>query len=292
MQKRIRRLGFIIGAPFRKIGKGFSGVKTFLNEEPEDTPLPEVVTKTVNDLEGVFYHLNALRVRLMWSLLFLAVTTAFSFIYTNKIIDFIAQPIGGIKSLQAIDVTEPVGVFMKVALLSGFALALPFITFQMWLFVAPGLTRRSRISSLFAIPLVVVFFIGGMAFAYFVMLPTALQFLLHFMGMTTIPRPSSYISFITSLVFWVGVAFEFPFVIYVLAALRLIPARVLAQQWRVAVVIIAVVSAMITPTADPVNMSLVMGPMIVLYFLSVGLAFLAQREKKEEIEEKAKGAEA
>ncbi len=289
MNKRIRRLGYIIGSPFRWVRKSYTDVKTFINEEPEDTPLPEVVAKTVNDLDGVFFHLNALRVRLMWSLFFLAITTVISFIFTSRIIDFLALPVGGLAKLQAIDVTEPIGVFMKVALLSGFALALPFISFQLWLFIAPGLSRSSRIGSLFAIPLVVVFFIGGMAFAYFVMMPTALKFLLTFNGMTTVPRPSSYISFVTSLVFWVGIAFEFPFVIYLLAALRLIPAKVLAQQWRVAIVLIAILSAAITPTVDPVNMSLVMGPMILLYFLSIGLAFIAQREKKEKKEIQAEG---
>jgi sec-independent protein translocase protein TatC len=80
--------------------------------------------------------------------------------------------------------------------------------------------------------------------------------------------------------FWVGIAFEFPLVIYVLASFGLIKARMLLQQWRLAVVIIAVLAAAITPTVDPVNMSLVMGPMILLYFLSIGLASLAQRGRQ------------
>jgi sec-independent protein translocase protein TatC len=77
--------------------------------------------------------------------------------------------------------------------------------------------------------------------------------------------------------FWIGVAFEFPLVIYFLASLGLVRAKFLIDQWRLAIVIIAVMAAIITPTVDPVNMSLVMGPMIVLYFLSIGLAYLAQR---------------
>jgi sec-independent protein translocase protein TatC len=113
-------------------------------------------------------------------------------------------------------------------------------------------------------------------------MPSALPWLLSFMGMTTIPRPLSYIQFTTGLMFWIGAAFEFPLIIYVLARVGLIKAEVLAKQWRLAVVVIAIVAAAITPTIDPVNMSLVMGPMIVLYFLSIGLAKLAQRgrEKK------------
>jgi sec-independent protein translocase protein TatC len=145
------------------------------------------------------------------------------------------------------------------------------------MFIAPGVSRRSRIFGLFAIPVATFFFLGGMAFAYYVMMPTALPFLINFMGINTDPRPSSYIGFVTGLMFWIGVAFEFPLVIYLLASLGLVKAKLLASQWRVAIVIIAIVAALITPTVDPVNMSLVMGPMIALFFLSIGLAYIAQR---------------
>jgi sec-independent protein translocase protein TatC len=165
---------------------------------------------------------------------------------------------------------------MRVSLLTGVALAFPYIALEVWLFIAPGLSRKARIWGLLAIPIATIFFLGGMAFAYFAMLPTALPFLLNFMGITTIPRPSSYISFVTALMFWLGVAFEFPLIIFLLAKLGLVKASFLAKQWRFAVVIIAVIAAAITPTVDPVNMSLVMGPMLLLYFFSVLLAKIAQ----------------
>jgi len=117
-----------------------------------------------------------------------------------------------------------------------------------------------------------------MAFAYFVMLPAAIPILINFMGMNTELRPSSYIKFITGVMFWIGVAFEFPLVIYVLALIRVVNAKQLLNQWRLAVVIIAVAAATITPTVDPVNMSIVMGPLILLYFISIGLASFAQRQ--------------
>lgn len=255
-------------------------IHALLTEEPEDEPLPDTFAKTIENPMGLFEHINALRKHLFRALAFLAITTVFSFIFTSRIIDLLARPIGGIQTLQAIDVTEPVGTFMRVALLSGFALALPYIAFELWLFAAPGLSRRSRFIGLAAIPAIVIFFLGGIAFAYFAMLPTALPFLLKFMNIRTIPRPSTYIGFVTSLMFWIGVAFEFPLVIYVLASMGLIKAKALANQWRLAIVIIAVAAAAITPTVDPVNMSLVMAPMITLYFLSIGLAYLAQRGRK------------
>ena len=166
---------------------------------------------------------------------------------------------------------------MRVALTVGFAAALPLVAFELYLFIAPGLSSKSRKFGLIALPAVTVFFIAGMVFAHQVMLPPAMNILLNFMDMKTQIRPSSYISFVTGLIFWIGVAFEFPFFIYVLAALRVVRARMLLNQWRIAIVIIAVMAAAITPTIDPVTMSLVMGPMIVLYFLSIALAYLAQR---------------
>ena len=148
------------------------------------------------------------------------------------------------------------------------------------MFVAPGLHRNSRMWSLAAIPIATGFFLGGMAFAYFVMLPAALPFLLNFMGIETIPRPASYIQFITSILFWIGLAFEFPLVIFLLAKIGIVKARTLQQQWRIAVVVIAIAAALITPTIDPVNMALVMGPMIFLYFFSILLAKIAQRNQE------------
>jgi sec-independent protein translocase protein TatC len=267
--------------PFQWIGSIFRKVRDFLTEEAEDTPLPDVLVKSVNDLEGVFHHLEALRKHLFRALIVLALCVAVSFVYASNIVDLLAKPIGGIQSLQAIDVTEPISVFMRVSLLAGFALATPYLAFEIWLFVAPGISPRARIYGLLSLPLVGVFFVGGMVFAYYFFLPTALPFLLEFMGISTIPRPSTYISFVTRLLFFVGLSFEFPFVIYVLASMGLVRSKVLADQWRIAVVIIAVMAAMITPTVDPVSMALMMAPMVVLYILSIGLAHIAARGRSE-----------
>ena len=282
-----------ITAPFRFLARLFSPITRWLHhisdeihalltEEPEDEPLPDTFVKTMENPMGLMEHIGALRKHLLRAVVFMAITTVFSFAFTARIIDILAEPIGGIAGLQAIDVTESVGTFMRVALLCGFALALPYIAFELWLFAAPGLSKHSRMIGLLAIPLVVLFFMGGVAFAYFGMLPTALPFLLNFMGITTIPRPSTYIGFVTSLMFWIGVSFEFPLVIYVLASMNIVQAKTLARQWRLALVIIAVMAAAITPTVDPINMALVMGPLIILFFISIGLAYLAQRGRPTE----------
>lgn len=280
MRNILRFFWRIITFPYRWISRKFSDVRSFLTEEPDDTPIGDSFSKAVENPDEILYHLNDLRKHLFRAAGVLAITTVFSFAFTSQIIDLLAQPIGGIEELVAIDPTEPIGVFMRVALLSGFTLAFPYIALELWLFAAPGLSRNARIYGLIAIPIAVLFFLGGMAFAYFVMLPQGLPFLLNFMGMHTVPRPSSYLKFVTNVMFWLGVSFEFPLVIYILAMLGFVTASMLIKQWRLAIVIIAVASAMITPTIDPVNMALVMGPLIVLYFLSILLAALAGRSRQ------------
>jgi sec-independent protein translocase protein TatC len=177
--------------------------------------------------------------------------------------------------MKAIEVTEAVGVYMRVALLSGIALSLPYIALEFWAFAAPGLKPRERKFGLVGIPLATILFLCGAAFTFFVMLPAALPFLTSFMNIETQLRPQSYFSFVTGLMFWIGVAFEFPLVIYILTAMGFIKPQTLARQWRLAMVIIAIMAAAITPTVDPINMGLVMGPMALLYFLSIGLSFMA-----------------
>jgi sec-independent protein translocase protein TatC len=99
------------------------------------------------------------------------------------------------------------------------------------------------------------------------------------MGIQAELRPASYYNFITSVMFWIGVAFEFPLVIYALTSIGFIKPNVLAEQWRLAIILIAVLAAAITPTVDPVNMALVMGPMTLLYFISIGLSKIAYRSR-------------
>jgi sec-independent protein translocase protein TatC len=287
MRKALKTIWRVISAPFRLIywviqkilkwiANTLGGFQVLFLEEPEDTPLPESLAKAVQSPMDILDHLNELRKNLFRGLLAFMLTTALSFVFIQDLLEWISKPIGGIESLQAIEVTEPLGTVMRVALLAGFSVALPYITFELWLFAAPGLKRRSRIFGLIAIPVAFLFFVAGMAFAYYVMMPSALTFLINFMGINTVPRPSSYVSFVTGLMFWIGIAFEFPLVIFALATMGMIRAQTLASQWRIAVVVIAVAAAAITPTIDPVNMSLVMGPMIILYFLSIGLAYIAQ----------------
>ncbi len=303
MRKLLNSLLKFITAPFRfiawalhRLGNGIKSASQNINsyfkeEELDDAPIGETLATTIENPSALLPHLNALRKHLLRALLAVIITTALSFLFIHQILAFLATPMaGGINELVAIDVTENIGTVMRVALLSGFTIALPYIIFEMWLFIAPALKISSRMKGLVAIPAGILLFVSGMAFAFFIMLPTALPFLFNFMGLTTQPRPSSYYNFVTTIMFWIGVSFEFPLAIYLLANLGLIKAKTLVSQWRIAIVLIAVIAAVITPTVDPVNMGLVMAPMIVLYFISIGLAYFAQRNrisKQEEALEKA-----
>jgi sec-independent protein translocase protein TatC len=214
----------------------------------------------------------------------LIVTVGISLYYASAILDWLARPIGGIDELQAIDVTEPIGSVMRVALLSGFSLALPYVSMEVLLFAAPGLKRRARMQGFISIPLIVLFFFAGMAFAYFFMLPSALPFLLNFMGIPTLVRPSSYIRFTTGLMFWIGLAFEFPLIAYVLSSMGVLRAELLRELWRVAFILLAVMAAAITPTIDPINMMIVLIPLWALYGISIVLAYIAQGRRARRIE--------
>jgi sec-independent protein translocase protein TatC len=279
MRRAIRAFWHFITFPIRWTKGILQEIRQFFNEEPEDAPLGDSLQKAVDNPQSLMIHLDALRKHLTRAAIVLGLATILSFAFASKIIDLLAQPVGGIEFLVAIDPTEPIGTFMRVSLMTGFAIALPYIILELWLFAAPGLSRDARLFGLGAIPIVVLFFLGGVAFAYFIMLPTAIPFLTNFMGMTSQLRPSSYIRFVTNIMFGVGAAFQFPLIIYVLARMGIIHAQVLKDQWRLAIVIMAVLAAAITPTVDPVNMALVMGPMLILYLLSIGLAQLAERNR-------------
>jgi len=285
MRLIFRSIKNILLMPFRWLRSVFTDIRSFLSDEPEDTPLGDSLEKAVSNPQSVLAHLGALRRHFTRAALVFGIVTILAFTFASRIIDLLAYPVGGIDALVAIDPTEPIGTFMRVSLLTAFAVTLPYLILEIWLFIAPGLNRDARVFGLYAIPIAVIFFLGGMAFAYFVLLPQAIPFLINFGGITSQIRPSSYIRFVTSIMFWIGIAFQFPLVVYVLARVGLVRAEVLSSNWRLAIVIIAILSAMITPTIDPVNMALVMGPMIVLYFFGILLAKFAERARARKLSE-------
>lgn len=282
MRSFMRRVWRILTTPFRWLMKPFRALRDFINYDPEDVPIADVFSRTIEEPSLVFEHLEALRRHLLRALAVLILAVAVSAVFAQDILAWLSAPIGGLEKLQAIEVTENIGAFMRVSLLTGFALSLPYIGLEIFAFMNPGLRRRERIMLLAFIPSGSILFVLGVLFTYYVMLPAALPFLLNFLGISTAIRPANYIRFVTSLMFWIGLAFQFPLVIYVVAVLGLVDARMLIRGWRYAVLVIAIVAAAATPTIDPINMGLVMLPMIVLYFFSILLAMLAGRGRRKE----------
>jgi sec-independent protein translocase protein TatC len=281
----LRLIWWVISLPFRFLGWLFrpvvdkfkqGSIYRFMTEVPDDRPTVDAIADAFQDPMQILDQLEDVRKHLLRALVVTAVMIGLAAYYTNGLIAMLAAPVGGMHQLFATGVTDNIGAFMIVALVAGIALATPYIVFEIWWFIAPGLMPRSRQWGLAAIPLALIFFLGGVAFAYYVMLPVALVFLRDFLDVQQIWTVMGYISFIASLLFWVGVAFEFPLVVFALSAMGFVEPGVLLKQWRIAIVLISILAAVITPTVDPVNMSLVMGPMIALYFLSILFSYIAR----------------
>jgi sec-independent protein translocase protein TatC len=274
----------ILAFPFRMIRRAYN----FLNRDlDEDRPLMDTFASIAAEEQArasLWDHIEALRMHLLRIVIALAVGVGLSFYFTIPLMEYLAGPVEGLQNLQAIEVTEEFGVFMRVALTSGLAIMLPYIAFELWLFAAPGLRPRERKMGLAGIPLAAILFLSGMAFTFYYLIPAALPFLGNFTSISQFWTAREYFKFVTGLMLWIGLFFEFPLVIYILTSVGFVKPRVLISQWRLAVVIIAVISAAVTPTVDAVTMGLVMLPLTLLYFVSIGLSFIAYagRRRREE----------
>ena len=230
-------------------------------------------------------HLRELRFRLIISVLALLVGTAVSFAFFRQIIDFLVLParnvLGPDVSLDLVytEVTELLATSVKVSFVGGFVLAFPVILYQAVRFVAPGLSKREQGYLFIFMPGAFLAFVGGVAFAYYVLTPPALKFLLTFGADVATPliRVSNIVNVMVRLLFWMGIAFETPLVMYLLAQLGIVNARILSRFRRYWLVISFILAAIITPTFDPVNQALVAVPLLVLYEVGILLAKIAGR---------------
>jgi len=221
-------------------------------------------------------HLKELRNRLVVIAIALLVATVVSLIFAKQAVVILIKPMGD-NLPQALKPTETLSNYMKVALICGVTLAMPIVVYEIGRFITPGLSRKEKRYLWLLVPGATLCFVAGVAFAYFVMLPTAIPFLQGFMSDIVKQQWTigDYLSFVANLLFWIGVSFELPLFVYFLAKLGIISDKTLRKNRKYAVVVIAVLAAVITPTVDPLNMALVMGPLIVLYELGVLLARIA-----------------
>jgi sec-independent protein translocase protein TatC len=236
----------------------------------------DIVIQGPEESMSLLDHVRELRSRLFWIAIAVAVGSSIGFFFRNELLEFLKVPYKG--PLITFGPGEQLTMSATIAVTAGAMLGFPVIVWQILAFIAPGLYPHEKRWILFAVPFGLVLFVAGAAFAYYMMLPTMFNFLLNILpGVTEQLSLANYIEFVSGVLFWMGAAFEMPVIAFVLAKFNVISSRVMTRYWRYAIVAVAVIAAVITPTPDPVNMGIVMVPLLILYGFSIILAFFARR---------------
>ena len=253
---------------------------------PDEAPLDDATDADPGKM-SFLDHLDELRKRLIVTAIALLGGFLLCFAFINPIFDFIMRPLqeilpdGG--QLVYTEPTEAFFLYIKVAALAGLVLATPVVLSQVWLFVAPGLYVHEK---RFAIPFVILatgFFVGGALFSHYVLFPVAWRFFASFASdyMEFMPRIQPAFSLYVKLLLACGVVFQMPTVVFFLARVGAVTAGFLSRNIKYAILLIFIFAAILTPTGDPVTLTLMASPMILLYILSIGIAWLFGRETDE-----------
>ena len=235
--------------------------------------------------KGISFHLEELRRRLIICLVALAAGIIIAFAFADQLFHILILPAGAI-NLIFVEVTEMLGAYMQVCLIGGIIIAMPVLVYELIIFIAPALTPMEKKYVFIALPFILIMFIGGVLFGYFVLIPPALQFLLSLGSGIAIPqiRIGNYISLVARLLLAIGLVFETPVLTTFLARLGIVSWRWLLAQWKWAIILAFILGGLITPTIDPVNQTLVALPLIILYLLSILLARLFEKGKTKTLE--------
>jgi sec-independent protein translocase protein TatC len=230
-------------------------------------------------------HLQELRKRLIRSVIAVAIAAMLSFIFYEWIFYILILPAEGIQ-LIFIEMTEMIGTIMRVCLACGLILAMPYLTLQAIMFISPALTQKEKRYLYIILPWIALMFLAGVVFGYFILIPPATKFLLTFGSDIAIPqiKIGNYIAIITRLLLAIGLVFEMPVVTTFLARIGIVKAKWLADKRKMAIILAFILAAIITPTFDPINQSLVAVPLIILYEMSIWLAKLVQPKEAEVVE--------
>lgn len=224
-----------------------------------------------------FDHLDELRRRVTRAALSIALGMIAALFFTTPVIEAMKASYGD--RLLITGPTDSVVIFFKVALMLGAILASPIITYHLFMFVIPGLTRTEKRWVLAALPGTTGLFLFGLAFTWTLLIPAYVGFLSDFQsGIFKVQwTADSYIGFVSAVLFWHAAAFETPLIFFVLGRLGLTTAGAMVRWWRQAVIGSAIVAAFITPTIDPVTMLVIAGILLTLYTFSIALVFIAAR---------------
>jgi sec-independent protein translocase protein TatC len=247
------------------------------------------MAKADPDKMSFLEHLDELRSRLIYIVASLVVGFVICWGFRDPIFHFLTQPLRqshpDIKFIFT-SPSEALLLKMKMAFFVGIFVSSPCILYQVWAFVSPGLYRHEKA---YALPFILsgtLFFLGGAAFGHYYLFPITFRFLVDFGGtdMQFLPKVDEYYSFYSWFLLGLGLVFQLPVVIFVLARIGLVTPRFLMRKFKYAIVIAFVVAAIITPTPDMVTQSLLALPMLGLYLLGVGVAALFGRPRRREAE--------
>lgn len=227
-------------------------------------------------------HLADLRKRLMWSAIAVAITTIISFIFAKYIFQLLETRAEGIELIY-IEMTEMIGTYFKVALICGIVLATPVIIYEAVMFIRPALTKTERRYLYTLLPGVLIAFAIGAVFAYFILVPPAAKFLITFGSDIAVPqiRVGNFVTLMARLILAIGLCFELPILVYFLTKIGIVNTQKLTRFRKFALLGAFIVAAIITPTPDPINQSIVAVPLILLYEVGILLSRIAQRGKRE-----------
>lgn len=224
-------------------------------------------------------HLEELRKRIITCLVAVSFTSLISYLKVKEILNFLVNPLGKAIFISPVEIFI---VYIKIAFFCGIILASPVIFFEIWQFVGVALTVKERRYIFFIIPAsLLLFFLGGL-FAYFVIIPFGIKFLLSFSSEQIIPLISinKYINFIAILILACGVVFELPLIVLFLNNIGVVSPKILRKNYRFVVVSMLIVAAIITPTPDVFTQLLVSVPMLLLYEVSIWLAYISNILRK------------
>lgn len=233
-------------------------------------------------------HLEELRKRVIYSMISVAVGFGVAWGYAEKIYELMERPIiaalranGLPEKLVYTNPTDPFNIYLKIGLIAGVFIASPAVLYQVWMFISPGLYRHEKKYIFPFLIATVGLFLAGGYFGYRVVYPEALTFLIEygrqFQPMITV---GEYTDLFLTVIIGLGVVFELPTVIFFLALMGVVTAGFLWKQIRYAILIIFTIAAILTPTTDIVNMCVFAGPMVVLYIVSIGIAWLVHPQRR------------
>jgi sec-independent protein translocase protein TatC len=233
-------------------------------------------------------HLEELRRRIIYSLI--AVATGFfaCWAYAERIYEIVQRPVmealkhnGMAERLGYLNPTEPFNLYLKTAFLAGLFAASPFVLYQVWMFISPGLYRHEKRYVLPFMSSTIALFLAGGYFGYKLVFPAALEFLIgygkQFQPMITI---SEYSDLFLTVIIGLGVVFELPILVFFLALMGVVSAGWMWRNVRYSILVIFIIAAILTPTTDILNMCIFAAPMVALYLVSIGIAWLVHPKQR------------